>query len=130
MTSSESLVRTGAANFEDAVGGRANLAEVLSTTTRDTKQDILFRMLNNLKSVYMQNEMYAKAIGVIQRMALISPGLPSLYQEQAWCHAQQQQYRLAIETLEAYLEKADRPEDSRRIKDQINGLWASLSRLN
>ena len=92
--------------------------------------DILFRMLNNLKSVYMQNERYAKAIGVIQRMAIISPGLPSLYQEQAWCHAQQQEYRLAIETLEAYLEKADGPEDSRRIKDQINGLWASLSRLN
>ena len=95
-----------------------------------SKHDILFRMLNNLKSVYIQNKGYAKAVGVIQRMAIISPGLPSLYQEQAWCHAQQQEYRLAIETLETYLQKVDSPEDIKRVKNQINGLWASLSRLN
>ena len=95
-----------------------------------TKHDILFRMLNNLKSVYMQNKHYAKAVGVIQRMAIISPGLPSLYQEQAWCHAQQLEYRLAIETLETYLKIPDGPDDAERVRGQINGLWASLSRLN
>jgi regulator of sirC expression with transglutaminase-like and TPR domain len=95
-----------------------------------SKFDILFRMLNNLKSVYMKDKEWAKAVGVIQRMAFISPGLPSLYQEQAWCHAQQQQFRLAINSLETYLQKADNPEGAKRIKDQIDGLWASLCRLN
>ena len=95
-----------------------------------TKLDILFRVLNNLKSVYMQTKEYTKAVGVIQRMAIISPGLPSLYQEQAWCHAQQHEYRLAIGVLEAYLEEAGSPDDAKRVKDQINGLWSSLSRLN
>ena len=95
-----------------------------------TKGDILFRVLNNLKSVYMQSKGYTKAVGVIQRMAIISPGQPSLYQEQAWCHAQQHKYRLAIGVLEAYLEEAGEPDDAKQIKDQITGLWASLSRLN
>jgi regulator of sirC expression with transglutaminase-like and TPR domain len=95
-----------------------------------SKHDLLFRMLNNLKSVHMQNKQWAKAVGAIQRMAFISPGLPSLYQEQAWCQAQQQQYRLAIESLETYSQKVDSPEDAKRAKDQINGLWATLSRLN
>ena len=95
-----------------------------------SKLDLLFRILNNLKGVHMQNKQWAKAVGVIQRMASISPGLPSLYQEQAWCHAQQQQYRLAIESLETYSEKADSPEDAKRAKHQIDGLWATLSRLN
>jgi len=95
-----------------------------------TKGDILFRVLNNLKSVYMQEKEYTKAVGVIQRMAIISPGLPSLYQEQAWCHAQQYEYRLAIGVLETYLEQAGGPDDAKQIKDQITGLWASLSRLN
>ncbi|MBC8281590.1 MAG: transglutaminase family protein [Chloroflexi bacterium] len=98
-----------------------------------TKQDILFRMLNNLKSVYMQSKVYSKAIGVIERMAIISPGLPSLYQEQAWCHAQQYEYRLAIGALENYLEhskNAGSLEDTKQIKEQIDGLWSSLSRLN
>ncbi|MCH9017400.1 MAG: transglutaminase family protein [Chloroflexi bacterium] len=98
-----------------------------------SKHDILFRILNNLKSVYMQSKEYTKAVGVIQRMAIINPSLPSLYQEQAWCHAQQHEYRLAIETLESYLEQAQdtaSPEDAKRVKDQIIGLWSSLSRLN
>ena len=95
-----------------------------------SKHDLLFRILNNLKSVHMQNEQWAKAVGVIQRLALISPSLPSLYQEQAWCQAQQQQYRLAIESLETYTQKVESPEEAKRAKDQIDGLWATLSRLN
>ncbi|MCH2513581.1 MAG: hypothetical protein DSY79_11775 [Chloroflexi bacterium] len=95
-----------------------------------TKRDVLFRILNNLKSVYMQTKEYTKAVGVIQRMAIISPGMSSLYQEQAWCHAQQYEYRMAIGVLEAYLEEAGEPDDSKQVKDQITGLWASLSRLN
>jgi regulator of sirC expression with transglutaminase-like and TPR domain len=95
-----------------------------------TKYDILFRMLNNLKSIYMEGSDYTKAVGVIQRMAIISPGLPSLYQELAWCHAQQHEYRLAIAALETYLQNAGDPEDVKRVKSQIEGLWASLSRLN
>ncbi len=95
-----------------------------------TKRDILFRILNNLKAVYMQGREYTKAVGVIQRMSIISPGLPSLYQEQAWCHAEQQEFRLAIGTLEAYLQEAGTPDDSKEVKDQIKGLWSTLSRLN
>ena len=95
-----------------------------------TKRDILFRILNNLKAVYMQGREYTKAVGVIQRMTIISPGLPSLYQEQAWCHAEQQEYRLAIGALEAYLKEAGDPADSSQVKDQIKGLWSTLSRLN
>ena len=95
-----------------------------------TKRDVLFRILNNLKSVYIQTKEYTKAVGVIQRMAIISPGMSSLYQEQAWCHAQQYEYRMAIGVLEAYLEEAGEPDDSKQVKDQITGLWASLSRLN
>ena len=95
-----------------------------------SKHNLLFRMLNNLKSVHMQKKEWEKAVGVIQRMAFINPGLPSLYQEQAWCQAQQQQYRLAIESLETYAQTVDSPEDADRAKLQINGLWATLSRLN
>jgi len=95
-----------------------------------TKRDVLFRILNNLKNVYMQTKEYTKAVGVIQRMAIISPSMSSLYQEQAWCHAQQYEYRMAIGVLEAYLEEAGEPDDSKQVKDQITGLWASLSRLN
>ena len=47
MRNEEQLIRRGAANFEEAVGGRDNLVDVLATSARDTKQDILFRLLND-----------------------------------------------------------------------------------
>ena len=109
-------------------GGRLEWTDRYLAPT--TKHDILFRMLNNLKSVYVQGEEYAKAVSVIQRMAIINPRLPSLYQELAWCHAQQQEYRLAIAALETYLKEADEPANSSQVKDQIKGLWSTLSRLN
>ncbi|MEC8855885.1 MAG: transglutaminase-like domain-containing protein, partial [Chloroflexota bacterium] len=95
-----------------------------------TKHDILFRMLNNLKSIYMEAAALPKAIGVIQRMAIISPGIPSIYQELAWCHAQQHEFRLAIAALETYLKDATDPEDIKRVRGQIEGLQTTLSHLN
>ncbi|GIS95153.1 MAG: hypothetical protein CM1200mP22_23900 [Dehalococcoidia bacterium] len=86
-------------------------------------------MLNNLKSIYMHTKNYTKAVGIIERMTIITPGLLSLHQEQAWCHAQQHEYRLAINVLEGYLEHS-KDSDNTQVKDQINGLWGSLSRLN
>ena len=95
-----------------------------------TKLDVIFRMLNNLKAIYMESPALPKAIGVIQRMAIISPGLPSLYQELAWCHAQQHEFRLAIAALETYLKQAQDPEDIDRVEAQIEGLKSTLNRLN
>ena len=95
-----------------------------------TKLDVIFRMLNNLKAIYMESTALPKAIGVIQRMAIISPGLPSLYQELAWCHAQQHEFRLAIAALETYLKDATDPEDIKRVRGQIEGLQTTLSHLN
>ncbi len=95
-----------------------------------TKHDILFRMLNNLKSIYMETAALPKAIGVIQRMAIISPGIPSIYQELALCHAQQHEFRLAIAALETYLKDAGDPEDIKRVKGQIEGLRTTLNHLN
>ena len=95
-----------------------------------TKLDIIFRMLNNLKAIYIESSDLSKAVGVIQRMAIISPGLPSLYQELAWCPTQQHEFRLAIAALETYLKDAKDPKDIDRVKAQIEGLQSTLSRLN
>lgn len=51
-----------------------------------SKRDILFRMLTNLKYIYLQNEDWRLAVGALQRLTLIEPSLPYLYQEQARCH--------------------------------------------
>ena len=95
-----------------------------------TKYDFLFRLLNNLRVIYEQNQDYSKALGVIQRMRIVSPDLPSLYRDLARCHYHQQEYRLAIRNLEYYLEAAVEPDDEQQIRGQIQAIWATLNRLN
>lgn len=95
-----------------------------------TKYDFLFRMLNNLKGIYEQKEEYAKALGMVQRMRIVFPTLPSLYKDIALCHYQLQEYRLAIRNLENYLQAADEPEDAGRVRGQIEAIWSTLNRLN
>lgn len=129
-----SLSVTDCSDLVDSMSG-GRLAWTDDFLAPVSKHNILFRMLNNLKSVYMQTGAYSKAVGVIQRQSIMSPAIPSLYQEQAWCHAEQQEYRLAIRVLESYLEIAKNqgtgdPEDTKQVQDQINGLWTTLNRLN
>ena len=95
-----------------------------------TKYDFLFRMLNNLKGIFLDRQDFEKALGVVQRMQLISPGLPSVYKDLAWCHHQRQEYRLAINDLETYLQVAQEPDDAERVRAQIGSIWSTLSRLN
>ena len=95
-----------------------------------TKYDFLFRMLNNLKVIYEQKEEYVKALGMVQRMRIVLPALPSLYKDLALCHYQLQEYRLAIQNLENYLQEAGEPEDADRVRGQIEGIWSTLNRLN
>ena len=87
-------------------------------------------MLNNLKGIYEQKEEYAKALGMVQRMRIVFPTLPSLYKDIALCHYQLQEYRLAIRNLENYLQAADEPEDADRVRGQIEAIWSTLNRLN
>ena len=95
-----------------------------------TKYDFLFRMLNNLRVIYEQNSEYFKALGVVQRMRIVSPELPSLYKDLARCHYHQQEYRAAIRNLENYLQAANEPEDAQQVRSQIQAIWTSLNRLN
>ena len=95
-----------------------------------TKYDFLFRMLNNLKVIYEQNGEFPKALGAIQRMRIVSPGLPSLYKDLARCHYQQQEYRAAIQNLENYLQAANEPDDAQQVRSQIQSIWTALNRLN
>jgi len=95
-----------------------------------SKRDILFRMLTNLKHIFLNQGDYARASGAIQRMVLINPSLPSLYKELAQCHLQLQEYRRAIGDLETYLQIVKDVQDAAAIRRQIGDIWSAFSRLN
>ena len=94
------------------------------------KRLILFRMLNNLKQIYLRERDYRRGIGALQRMTLIDPAATSLYKELAWCQVQLRDYQPAIHSLETYLRQAGAAQDSAAVKEQIRSLWNALAQLN
>ena len=95
-----------------------------------SKHDILFRMLTNLRQIFLQREEYARALAVVQRMALVRPAMHVLHKDISWCHLQLKEYRRAIGELETYLQREANPQDAAEVRRQIQALWAMLSQLN
>jgi len=114
--------------LQDMFGERLDWREEFLLPCR--KRDILFRMLTNLRQIFIQREEYREAVAVIQRMALVHPTMHSLYKEISWCHLRLKEYRLAIGDLETYLRGEGNPQDADEVRHQIQVLWSTLSQLN
>jgi regulator of sirC expression with transglutaminase-like and TPR domain len=95
-----------------------------------TKYEFLFRMLNNLKVVYERTDATEKALGIVQRMIMVSPEATALHQDLASLHYQLQQYRAAISSLEEYLRLAKDAPDAAQVKTWIESIRTTLNRLN
>jgi regulator of sirC expression with transglutaminase-like and TPR domain len=113
---------------EDLFGSQINWQEDFLSPC--TKRDILYRMLNNLKMIYIRSRDYPKAIGALERMGLTSPSVADLHKELSWCYLQLGEHQLAIRQLETYLRVAEDPSDSDEVQQQIKDLWTASGRLN
>jgi regulator of sirC expression with transglutaminase-like and TPR domain len=92
-----------------------------------SKHDVLFRMLNNLKRIYMRRREYARSVAVLQRMALISPASPFINRELSWCYVNLEEHWAASSHLETYM-RATRPsQDALELKRQIQLVWSAVT---
>ena len=91
-----------------------------------TNREILFRMLTNLKHIFIEQQDYRSAAGVLERLALINPSMFDIFKELGWCHLKLGERRAASEYLDRYIQGASSigdPEDARR---QVQAMWKSL----
>ena len=95
-----------------------------------TKRDIIFRMLTNLKQIFLGSREYRRAVTVLEQMALVNPDAPALYKELGWCHLRLEQPRLALQCLERYLELAAADEDASLVRQQVQVLQTALGQGN
>ena len=91
-----------------------------------TKQEILFRMLSNLKAIYSRDRDYRRGASVLEKMALINSS-PWIYREMAWCYYQIGENQQAITCIERYLANEDTSEDATEARQQMLSLWDSIS---
>lgn len=84
-----------------------------------TKQQILSRMLANLKQIYLQNQQWQKAIQILNLILLLLPNHPLELRDRGLLYYQINQWSEAIQDLEIYLALLPQAQDAKMIRQLI-----------
>jgi regulator of sirC expression with transglutaminase-like and TPR domain len=86
------------------------------------KRDILRRMLNNLKLIYLQQDQPLKALPVLDQLIILDPSSVSEIRDRGLLYMKLECYVQAMEDLESYLRLAPDTDDAAMIKAQIESI--------
>jgi len=95
-----------------------------------SKRHIIGRMLNNLRSIYMNARQFPKALLITEMALVIQPDAPHEWKHRAALLVHLHRYRDAIADLNHYLLLEPATEDADEIRKMITDLQRSLARLN
>jgi regulator of sirC expression with transglutaminase-like and TPR domain len=82
-------------------------------------RQILTRMLHNLKGIYWNEQNYAKAVGIIEKILLINPRSASEFRDRGFAHHQLNHLSSAIDDLSRYLELQPGAHDAEEVRKKI-----------
>jgi regulator of sirC expression with transglutaminase-like and TPR domain len=84
-----------------------------------TKRQILRRMLNNLKFVYLRQRDFVKALAALDRMTIAEPNLAEDLRERGQVYLALEYFPQAKADFESYLRLAPDAPDAEKIRDQL-----------
>jgi len=111
--------------LEEMYGGTVEMRPALLEPS--TKRQILARLLNNLKSLYLSRGDLARALAASDRIMLSDPHLTSEWRDRGMIHFQMHHDTEALSDFTRYLAVRPEPEDASRVK-QLRGQL--ISRVN
>lgn len=126
----------GALRFQDQAqelldrvyGGMIRVHDSFLKTAR--RQEMVVRLLTNLKSLYVNVQDHEKALAAVERILLIRPIAPGEIRDRGVILARMGRRNEAVQQLEAYLRVAPEASDSQRVRGMVeelrNGDGASL----
>lgn len=92
--------------------------------------DIVYRMLNNLRMIYLRGEQWEDALTVLRYMAAIRPNAAHIIRDRGIIYYQQRDLVRAMRAFEAYLEQAPDAPDAETIREQLAPLVEQWARAN
>ncbi|MFW6295981.1 MAG: SirB1 family protein [Halothece sp.] len=84
-----------------------------------SNRQFLFRMLTNLKMIYLHQQAFAKALAAVERILLLFPDNPLELRDRGLLYYQSGDYQAACEDLEMYLSILPNAEDGVAIRQLI-----------
>ena len=114
--------------LHEVYGGQVEMrAEYLQPVTH---REILSRMLNNLRQIYLKQQDGRKGLLVLDMLLVIPPGSPDLLRERALLRLNLDQYLGAAQDLGKYLKLAPQAEDAAAVRATFDMARQVVARLN
>jgi regulator of sirC expression with transglutaminase-like and TPR domain len=95
-----------------------------------SSRHLLYRMLNNLKQIYLRNDDYVRGLIMSNLMVILKPRLATERRDRGLIHLQLKHYARALHDLMAYLELAPKAKDRYEILSQVKSIRQIMSMLN
>lgn len=95
-----------------------------------TKQQILSRMLHNLKNIYVNASDLNKLLGVIERLLILNPAASLEIRDRGLTYYGLKRYSSARVDLETYLRRSPQAEDKDKIQAVLNDVRQRQAQLN
>jgi regulator of sirC expression with transglutaminase-like and TPR domain len=93
-----------------------------------TSREILARVLRNLKAVYAQNNRYARALAIVERVMLLDAEAHDEHRDRGALLAQLGRYEEAISELQLYLSRP--APDADQVREQLKKVRLQQAMLN
>jgi regulator of sirC expression with transglutaminase-like and TPR domain len=95
-----------------------------------TKKQILVRILNNLKTIYLNQGEFEAAFDVVQDILALEPSSMPDLRDRGLLHYRENRFAEALSDLRKYLMLATTAEDREQIKQTIHGIESILSMIS
>jgi regulator of sirC expression with transglutaminase-like and TPR domain len=92
--------------------------------------DILARMLNNLRNVFLKQEDWPKLLSVIEHLRMLQPDQPGHLRDLGLLHQQLGSLRLAVQLYEQYLRQAPDAADAEMVRSSLQIATSQMARKN
>lgn len=97
---------------------------------RVTNRQILARMLNNLKLIYLKAQTYDKSLAIVDMMLMVDPGDIEQYRDRGLLRLQLRQFEGAGKDLDHYLRNFPNAKDREEVEDHIKELKRIQAMMN
>jgi regulator of sirC expression with transglutaminase-like and TPR domain len=95
-----------------------------------SKRQILARMLQNLKSIYVTRSQWAKGVEVMRRLLMVDPDTPGHVRDRGSMLVKAGLYREGVADWEQYLTRAPEAADAESVRRQLRRVRQGMAALN
>lgn len=117
-----------ARRFAEMFGAEQEFSERMLAIS--SPRQMLFRMLNNLKTIYMKAQAYEKSLAMVDMMLLADPDAIEQYRDRGILEVQLRRFHDAVRDFERYVEEAPNSKDRPQVEEHLKDLRRIRAMMN